>query len=120
MRSTAVSTRRGEEQDEILQRRLNRATKSSELPQRAAPFSTPKQQLPEVEDPLMEESLERLRVREEDIVGIVNNEDDSFRKLQHTLRKRGCVTNGFLQENLHLYVQHVKEVKVRQQGGMAA
>ena len=73
-----------------------------------------------MEDPLMEESMNRLRVKEEDIVSIVNNEDDSFRKLQQSLRKRGCVTNGFLQENLHLYVQHVKDIKVRQQGSVAA
>ena len=116
MRSKTVSTRRSEEQEEIKQRRMKRSTRSFELPPRAATFH----QETSVEDPLMEESMNRLRVKEEDIVSIVNNEDDSFRKLQQSLRKRGCVTNGFLQENLHLYVQHVRNVKVRQQGGMAA
>ena len=115
MRSKTVSTRRGEEQEERMQRKLQRATKSFELPQRASTFNSACRR-EDVVDAIMEESMNRLRVREEDIVSIVNNEDDSFRKLQQSLRKRGCVTNGFLQENLHLYVQHVRHVK----GGMAA
>lgn len=114
MRTKAVSTRRGEEHEEMIQKKLQRATKSFEMPD--STFMTAGYKPQQVEDPIMDESLNRLRIKQEDIVSIANNEDNSFANLQKSLRQRGCVTNGFLQENLHLYVQHVKSVK----GGQAA
>lgn len=37
--------------------------------------------------------------------------DANFRRLKESLRSRGCVTNGYLQQNMHRYVQHVRSVK---------
>jgi hypothetical protein len=38
-------------------------------------------------------------------------DDENFRKLQASLRSRGCITNGYIQQNLHKYVQHVRVAK---------
>jgi len=116
MRSNTVSTRRREEQEERRRKKRGlRPTKSfpekREQQQQQQPY-VPKRALTQQEvDFIFEQSLNALRVTKEDMVSIVNNEDDSFRKLQQSLRKRGCVTNGFIKESMHLYVQHMKHVK---------
>jgi hypothetical protein len=40
-------------------------------------------------------------------------DDEAFRNLKKSLRQHGCVTNGFLKENVHFYVRHVKDVRER-------
>jgi hypothetical protein len=56
--------------------------------------------------------MNSLGYSQEDIISILN-EDDEFRILQRSLRQRGCVTNGYLKENIHFYVLHVKETRAR-------
>ena len=38
-------------------------------------------------------------------------DEDNFRRLKASLRSRGCVTNAYLQQNMHKYVQHVRSKK---------
>ena len=38
-------------------------------------------------------------------------DDRTFQSLKDGLRKRGVITNNYLRENLHFYVQHIKQVE---------
>lgn len=53
-----------------------------------------------------------LSAREDDADGLMDPEN--FRNLQMALRRRGCVTNTYLQMNVHKYVQHVRNKKERE------
>jgi len=57
---------------------------------------------------IFEEPMHDLHYSVEDVVNIVAD-DRSFRALQKKLRQRGCVTNTFLQQNLHFYVRNLKD-----------
>ena len=54
----------------------------------------------------------------QDIESIVL-EDEAFQVLKKSLRQKGCVTNAYLKENVHLYVQHVKQVRERREAARA-
>lgn len=65
-------------------------------------------------DSVFDADMQKLSYSNSDALAIVN-EDEAFRNLKASLRKRGCVTNGYLKENFHFYVQHVKAVNDRRQ-----
>jgi hypothetical protein len=50
------------------------------------------------------EPMSRLSYTQADIEGICDD-DHAFRHMKHQLRQRGCVTNMFLRQNVHLYVK---------------
>lgn len=54
--------------------------------------------------------LSHLIYTDRDLLSITN-EDEAFRTLKESLRQRGCVTNGYLRQNLHFFVKHVKDVR---------
>ena len=55
-----------------------------------------------------QESMSQLCYSQNDIQKIVNN-DETFRHMKLLLRDRGVVTNSFLRQKIHLYVNHVRE-----------
>lgn len=61
-----------------------------------------------------EKEMEDLSYSHRDVESIIL-EDEAFRVLKQSLRQRGCVTNAFLKENVHLYIQHVKQVRERRE-----
>ena len=67
---------------------------------------------PRFKDDKFEKDMEILAYTHHDVLSVVS-EDEAFRNLKKSLRQRGCVTNGYIKENFHFYVQHVKEVKAR-------
>jgi hypothetical protein len=64
------------------------------------------------EEDRFQDPLNNLGYSQKDIISILN-EDEAFQVLKRSLRQRGCVTNGYLKENIHFYVMHVKETRAR-------
>ncbi|CAB9514549.1 expressed unknown protein [Seminavis robusta] len=58
------------------------------------------------------EEYELLHFTPADVVGIVTD-DAAFQTLKRSLQKRNHVTNLYLQQTLHHYVKHVKDVRER-------
>ena len=56
--------------------------------------------------------MNHFQCSEQEVLSILQD-DAAFRTLKASLRKRGCVTNGYLKENFHFYVQHVKTARER-------
>ena len=61
---------------------------------------------------LIQSWQKRLSIGEKDLEAIVDQES-SFRDLQRQLRKKGAVTNTYLQQSVHNYVYHMKHKKRR-------
>jgi hypothetical protein len=55
-----------------------------------------------------------LRFTQGDILKVAMD-DQTFQSLKDGLRKRGVITNNYLRENLHFYVQHIKELEARRE-----
>ena len=58
------------------------------------------------------EELKEMRVKNRDLLMLASN-DQAFRAVKQSLKGMGCVTNGYLQQSLHFYLQHTKEVNQR-------
>ena len=58
--------------------------------------------------------LTDLTCSQQEVLSILQD-DAAFQTLKTSLRQRGCVTNGYLKENFHFYVQHVKAVRAARQ-----
>lgn len=57
----------------------------------------------------MMDALDEMACTQADVPDLID--DDNFRQLQQSLRNRGCVTNTYIQQNMHKYVKHVRSVK---------
>ena len=60
----------------------------------------------------MYDEVMAMSFRENDTNDIMDT--DNFRNLQNALRRRGVVTNTYLQMNVHKYVQHVRSKEERE------
>ena len=50
---------------------------------------------------------QRLAYTEEDLQKLANTEED-FKEMKEMLRAQKCVTNGYLKQNIHNYVYHMR------------
>jgi len=66
---------------------------------------------PEADNDAFAYDLRALQYSQADVLSMVVQEEDSFQSLKASLRKRGCVTNSYLKENMHFYIQHCKHVQ---------
>lgn len=55
-----------------------------------------------------------LQYSQNDILKVAMD-DETFQRLKNGLRKRGVITNNYLRENLHFYVQHIKKVEQKKE-----
>ena len=60
----------------------------------------------------LEPYIDQFRFSESDIKSLLID-DDAFRTLQRSLRERNCATNLYLEQTMHCYIKHVKEIRKR-------
>jgi hypothetical protein len=63
-------------------------------------------------EPDYQQEFEELHFTENDIISVLAD-DKAVRTLQRSLRNRYCSTNLYLQQTMHCYIRHVKEVRQR-------
>lgn len=63
------------------------------------------------------EQFRRLEYTAEDIQDVLCEDDDTFQRLKRVLTKKGAITNGVLQQRLHIFLKKAKDrqSKLRQQ-----
>ncbi|CAB9516280.1 expressed unknown protein [Seminavis robusta] len=68
---------------------------------------SPKPQQDTQHSPVFEAVRQGLSYNDQDLERIAKD-PEAFRRLQRALRKKGCITNGYLKQNLQHYVYHLK------------